>query len=74
MRKQLGAMMFAGAMGLGAVAASGRTIDDGRHAEPAATVAVQRVSIPATGIRDQAAMVLVGSALIGLAAALRRAA
>ena len=40
----------------------------------AAPVAVQRVRIPATGMRDEVAMVLVGSALIGLAAAVRRAA
>ena len=73
MRRKLGAFMFAGAMGIGAVAASGRTVDDTTRVEPA-TVAVQRVSIPAGGMRDEAAMVLVGSALIGLAAALRRAA
>jgi LPXTG-motif cell wall-anchored protein len=74
MGRQLGALMFAGAMGLGAVAASGRTIEDARPAEPTTTVAVQRVSVPATGMRDEAAMVLVGSALIGLAALLRRTA
>jgi hypothetical protein len=39
-----------------------------------AQIAVQRVSVPATGLRDEAAMVLVGTALIGLAAAVRRAA
>jgi len=66
--------MFAGAMGIGAVAANGRTVEDTSRVEPAAAVAVQRVSIPATGIRDEAAMVLLGSALIGLGAALRRAA
>jgi len=32
------------------------------------------VSLPGTHIRDEAAMVLVGTALIGLAAAVRRAA
>jgi LPXTG-motif cell wall-anchored protein len=74
MRRQFGALMFAGAMGIGAVAASGGTVDDPRPAEPVATVAVQRVGLPTTGMRDEAAMVLVGSALIGLAAALRRAA
>jgi hypothetical protein len=37
-------------------------------------IAVQRVSLPVTGLRDEAAMVLVGTALIGLAAAVRRAA
>jgi len=38
------------------------------------TVAVQRISIPVAGLRDEAAMVLVGTALIGIAAAVRRAA
>jgi hypothetical protein len=69
--------MVAGVMGLGAVAASsakGTTIDEARQVETAVPVAVQRVTIPTTGIRDEAAMVLVGTALIGLAAALRRAA
>ena len=36
-------------------------------------VAVQRVAVPSTGIRDEAMMVLVGSVLIGVAAAVRRA-
>ena len=41
----------------------------------APTVAVQRVKVPAGGgLRDEAAMVLVGTALIGLAAVVRRAA
>jgi hypothetical protein len=38
-----------------------------------ASVAVQRVHVPDTGLRDEAAMVLVGTALICLAAAVRRA-
>jgi hypothetical protein len=46
--------------------------------EPVAAVsapmAVQRTSLPGVWIRDEAAMVLVGTALIGLAAAVRRAA
>lgn len=39
-----------------------------------APVAVQGVGLPFAGIRDEAAMVLVGTVLIGLAAAVRRAA
>ena len=39
-----------------------------------APVAVQRVAVPARGMRDEAAMVLIGTALIGLAAAVRRVA
>jgi hypothetical protein len=37
-------------------------------------VATQQVRAAVTGLRDEAAMVLVGTALIGLAAAVRRAA
>jgi hypothetical protein len=37
-------------------------------------VAVQQVRVPAHGLRDEVAMVLVGTALITLAAAVRRAA
>ena len=38
------------------------------------TVAVQRVSLSLPGVRDEATMVLVGTALICLGAAVRRAA
>jgi len=74
MRRQLVTFMFfvAAAAGAASVLAAGRPADQTR--ESAAPVAVQRVGImPATGLRDEAAMVLVGSALIGLAAAVRRA-
>ena len=69
--------MFAGLIGLAASrseAATRTTIDDARESASAAPVAVQRVGVPASGLRDEAAMVLVGTALIGLAAAVRRAA
>ena len=69
--------MFAGLVGLVAspsAAATRPATDDGRASASAAPVAVQRVGLPATGLRDEAAMVLVGTALIGLAAAVRRAA
>ena len=47
----------------------------GRDADNAPAVAVQQVRVPPFGgIRDEAAMILVGTALIGLAAAVRRAA
>lgn len=39
-----------------------------------APVAVHHLSLPSIRLRDEAAMVLVGTALIGLAAAVRRAA
>ena len=55
-------------------AATRPVADEPRESAAAAPVAVQRISVPATGMRDEAAMVLVGTALIGLAAAVRRAA
>jgi hypothetical protein len=39
-----------------------------------ATVAGQQMRAPGPGLRDEAAMVLIGTALIGLAAAVRRSA
>ena len=77
MRRQLVTLMFAGLIGMVAApfAAASPAANDAREsAASAAPVAVQRVSLPATGVRDEAAMVLVGTALIGLAAAVRRAA
>ena len=38
-----------------------------------ATVAVQRVNHPYPGVRDEAAMVLIGAGLIALASAVKRA-
>jgi hypothetical protein len=66
-------LVVAGVASAAVGAAARPLVEEPREAE-AAPVAVQRVNIPATGIRDEAAMVLVGSALIGLAAAVRRAA
>ena len=43
-------------------------------AAPSTPMAVHRVSVPAAGLRDELGMVLVGTALIGLAAAVRRSA
>jgi hypothetical protein len=80
MRREWVLLMFAALVAVAAAAASaaaaGRTgVDEARENTAAsAPVAVQRVGIPATGMRDEAAMVVVGSALIGLAAAVRRAA
>lgn len=66
--------MSAGLLGIfGAPLAASPSVE---HVTAAATapVAVQRVNLAVTGLRDEAAMVLVGTALIGLAAAVRRAA
>jgi LPXTG-motif cell wall-anchored protein len=78
MRREWVLLMFAGLVVVAAAAASaaaaGRSAVDEARESTAAPVAVQHVGIPATGMRDEAAMVLVGTALIGLAAAVRRAA
>ena len=77
MRRQLVVVMFVlvtAAIGAASVIAAGSFSVEEARENSAAPVAVQRVGMPATGLRDEAAMVLVGSALIGLAAAVRRAA
>ena len=79
MRRKIVTLMFslvaAGVVGFLAapLTATARPAQD-ETVEPAPAVAVQRFSLPATGLRDEAAMVLVGTALIGLAAAVKRAA
>ena len=73
MRKYLASIVFTGC----ALAASPvMATPPVNEAEPtvAPAVAVQHVRLPMAGLRDEAAMVLVGTALIGLAAAVRRAA
>ena len=72
MRKYLGTLMVAGVLGCFATPAAAGTNKEESVAP--APVAVQQVAVPSTGMHDQAAMVLVGTALIGLAAAVRRAA
>jgi hypothetical protein len=74
MCRQLVSLAIAGmavmATGLSASPAS----DDTTAASAAPTVAVQHVSLPPPAVRDEAAMVLIGTALIGVAAAVRRVA
>lgn len=71
MRKYLASLAFALTLSAAApVLAATSTAND----EASATVAVQQVKMPVPGLRDEAAMVLVGTALIGLAAAVRRSA
>ena len=74
MRSKFGSLVFAGFVGLFAapMASASPAVEDTRTV--AAPVPAPRVNLPATGLRDEAAMVLVGTALIGLAAAVRRAA
>ena len=64
------AAMAVTSVGLGA----SPTVTDDAAAAVAPTVAVQHVNMPGPALRDEVAMVLVGTALIGLAAAVRRAA
>jgi hypothetical protein len=74
MRRQLVSLTLAG---LALVVTVPRASASASH-EPSLgappTVAVQRVGLSLPAIRDEAAMVLVGTALIGLGAAVRRAA
>ena len=69
--KYLASLAFAGCALAASPLAAAASVPD---ADPPA-VAVQQVRVPPIGgLRDEAAMVLVGTALIGLAAAVRRAA
>lgn len=71
MRKYLASLIFTAC----AVAASSAVAAPAAEAEPAASaVAVREMRVPTAPLRDELAMVLVGTALIGLAAAVRRAA
>jgi hypothetical protein len=76
MCKKLVVLVFVCLIGVCAssLAAAGRPTPEQRESAAPAPVAVQRVPLPWPGVRDEAAMVLVGTALIGLAAAVRRAA
>jgi len=73
MRKYLASLVFTGCALVASTAAAAAPMTGADNAVPA--VAVQQVRVAAAGgLRDEAAMVLVGTALIGLAAAVRRAA
>jgi hypothetical protein len=72
MRKYLAPLVFAGCA-LAASPLAAAPPNEKPTADARATVAVQQVRVPMPGLRDEAAMVLVGTALIGLAAAVRRA-
>jgi len=73
MGKYLASLVFVAAFSAASpvLAATSTTSEE---ASVRATVAVQHVRVPVPGLRDEAAMVLVGTALIGLAAAVRRSA
>ena len=71
MRKYLASLIFSGCALAASRAVAASPVNETESVAP--TVAVQPVK-PPVGLRDEAAMVLVGTALIGLGAAVRRAA
>jgi hypothetical protein len=71
MRMVIASLVFAGCS---AIAAATPTNDRDPAAQTQPTLAVEQVRVPLSGLRDEAAMVLVGTVLIGLAAAVRRSA
>jgi hypothetical protein len=82
MRRHLLSMTVAGLVGVLASSAAGGIIPDiaqeagiseKEAAIDPAPIATQRIAVPSVGLRDEAAMVLIGTALIGLAAVVRRA-
>ena len=72
MGKYLGSLLITACVAVAAPASAEPVVGDTPNATGA--VAVQQVRVQGPAFRDQAAMVLVGGALIGLAAAVRRAA
>jgi hypothetical protein len=77
MNRQIRSLLLAGFVACCATpvfAAPSGSAEPAEEAAQTTTVAVQRISLPDSGVRDEVAMVLVGTVLIGLAAAVRRAA
>lgn len=73
MRKYLASVAFTGCALAASPLVAAPPVSEADDA--ASAVAVQQAKVqPSAGLRDEAAMVLVGTALIGLAAAVRRAA
>jgi hypothetical protein len=74
MRRYLLTTGFAAIMLIAAPTAGGSRPDSDDNTVESAPVIVERVSFDPPNVRDETAMVLIGTALIGLAAAVRRAA
>jgi hypothetical protein len=74
MRKYLASLVFAGGAFAASHAAAKSVAEPGAEANANAAAAVEQARVPPAARRDEAAMVLVGTALIGLAAVVRRAA
>ena len=72
MRKYLASLVFTGCALAASPSIAAPKVNEAETAAPA--VAVHQVRVSGSGLRDEAAMVLVGTALIGLAAAVRRTA
>ncbi len=72
-RRQLGSVAIFGVLA-GAPLMAAPVAEEEPATAVSAPIAVQRTNLPGVRIRDEAAMVLVGTALIGVAAAVRRAA
>jgi len=72
-RRNLASLAFLASAAAAVPAATAQVDTKTLSADPNA-VAVQEIRVPAQGLRDEAAMVLVGTALIAMAAAVRRAA
>jgi hypothetical protein len=73
MRRRLVILTFAGLAIATTTSGASASASDEPTVGAAPTVAVQRVGLAFPAIRDEVAMVLVGAALIGLGAAVRRA-
>jgi hypothetical protein len=73
MRRQVVVLAFAAVAITTTSPRASASASDQPSASAAPTVAVQRVNLALPAVRDEAAMVLVGTALICLAAAVRRA-
>jgi hypothetical protein len=73
MRRRLVILTFAGLAIATTTSGASASASDEASVGAAPTVAVQRVGLALPAMRDEAAMVLVGAALIGLGTAVRRA-
>lgn len=73
MRRFVGTAVFAGCtLVAGSMAAATPALESSHHRSTEPAVAVQQVQLPFPGLRDEAAMVLVGTALIALGGVVRR--
>ena len=72
MRRYVAGLVFAGSLAVALPVTGAPEVQDTKNPD-APAVAVQQVRVPFAHLRDEAAMVLVGTALIALAAAVRRA-